>query len=189
MIVDGWTVGAEWEMPTRAVVWRYRSVALPTNAWSVTAERTAEPSLVVELEVAADQSGPHCKELRVRGADGGELRSSDLRKIPVAAFVRRSAMHIAMDIANMDASSVALEPPTKSLQGEDLPEVARRRGPLGRPRGESVPRAVELYRREIAKGNRRPRKVIADEMGYGVDYVGQLLFRARRRGLLEPWQR
>jgi len=183
-LITAWEIRVEWELPSRPVVWVQRRVALPTDRWVVVARRS-KPDVAIEMDVVSDHCGPHCKGLRASGDT--ELRSGDLRMIPVGRLMRASAMRLAMEIVDNGPAGLALEPPSRAIRSEDLPEVANAPHPRGRRRGKTVEQAAELYRREQAKGNHRHyRRAIAEEMGYTEGYVAQLIYRARRRSLLEP---
>jgi len=182
-LITEWKFRVEWELPSRPVVWVQRRVALPTDRWVVVARRS-KPDVAIEMDVVSDHFGPHCKGLRASGDT--ELRSCDLRMIPLSRLTRASAMSLAMEIVENGVAGLALEPPSRAIGSEDLPEMANAPRPSGRRRGKILEQAAALYRREQANGNRHYRRAIAEEMGYPEAYVGQLIYRARRRGLLEP---
>lgn len=182
---DRWAIQIEFTFPGQPIVWAKRRLALPTRRWKVLAE-SLESGLAVELAVKVDAAeGPLCASVRIRHG-GRDVRSSDLRAIPIARLVRASALSMVMDIKQSGPTGLALEPRRRAVSADTVPELGRPRKPPGRPRGTMVPRAAELYRREMAKGNRNYRKVLAAELMCSEEYVGQLIYRARRRGLLEP---
>jgi hypothetical protein len=187
-----WVIHTKVSFPPSPANLKRPGLVLFADRWRVEAERQGEPRVAVYLDVVVEDGRLCCERVelvRVQRAPG--LSSANLRDIPVARLMRYSAFRLIMDVVSEDQGSVSIEPTARPLREAvaELRDVLGPRKPSGRPRGGSLSRIVALYQREIAHGNRAPRKVIAEETGYSVEYIGKRLSVARNRGLLGPARR
>jgi hypothetical protein len=145
--------------------------------------------LVLRFTVSVQDGHPECAGLELDNGTG-VVRAEDLRRVPLRRLIKRSALSLVL-AATLTDDALSMEPTDKTA-GELEHEVGSRIAPRRRPRktGASLTTIVEIYRREIAAENRRPRRVIAEEMGWDWPassvYIGQRLVTARKRKMLGP---
>jgi hypothetical protein len=185
-MVAKWVITNELSTPFTPTVWKREGLGLLTNHWYLVAKRQGHPWLEVRLDVVVEDKRLTCKSVVLSSPKASELTSEDLRMVPINRLMRQSATNLVMDVGATDSGARTLEPTARSEEElvKDLPDTLGPRRSPGRPRGESLLRMVELYRREIDNHNPTPRKAIAEEMNYSVEYVGKRLSIARQRGLL-----
>jgi hypothetical protein len=112
---------------------------------------------------------------------------SGLNSIPVEEIVRHAAARMAMSIEQQPGHATLrpLAPDEKSEVFRALQHPRGRRAEPGRQQ-ELVERAATMYRELTSSGVRHPKPVIALELSLSPSYVGALLGRARKQGLLAP---
>ena len=183
---DPWAIGVEWKFPGRPVIWG--KLGVPTDSWKVCAQHVDGRTMTLAVKVVDGR--PRCVGLDKLRRNGHAIEGRVLKDIPLQRLVRRSAIELAMSVLSTP-DALAMEP-TNKTEAQLKKELAGHLGSprVGRPRGEKLLRMVDIYKREIAAGNNRPRKVIATELGMNwpdsSDYIGQRIGTARKRGLLPP---
>jgi hypothetical protein len=188
-VMAGWRIlSVNWDFPTRPAVWGRKAVGLTTDHWTVVVQRVDDSSRTIHVDVTVQDRRLICTSVgRAPGSPG--LTATDLRTLPVYRLMQRSALFVVAEVEHLESGALALEPSARSDEEatHELPELLGPQRSPGRPRGDSLTEMVAIYRAELAKGNRAPRPVIAEKMGYpSVGYVGKRLNVARRRGELGP---
>jgi hypothetical protein len=169
-----------------AVVWRDEGMAVP-KTW--TARCVGPDGAVVALSVEIEHGRAVCTA--VTREAGPPLTAQMLRSLPLRRLIAHSARSVMSPVTEREDGGLDFH-----LFGGARPkaeQVAKRVMARNDDHPTLLRKVADRYR-ELTEGDRpdpAPRKVIAQEMGYSVGYVAQLLNEARstRPPLLGPARR
>jgi hypothetical protein len=141
---------------------------------------------VLDVEVGVLHGDPICVSLRAQQRPGGPaVTRSGLNSIPVEQIVRFATAETAMSVSKQAEHNI-LRPLTPAEKAVEFRALQRPRGRRAEPGQQQllVERAATMYRELTSSGVRHPKPVIATELSLSRSYVGALLGRARKQGLL-----
>jgi hypothetical protein len=163
-------------------------LALLTDRWQVRFWRDDAPAVKASMDVAVEDGRLVCQRVEMTRVDGAPgISSTDLRSIPIGRMMAHSVKAVAYDVQERDDGRLELSARTAQTTDEEVHELSAERKRPGRPRGDSISRMVDSYRRALDdKTVTAPRDAVAKELGYSNEYVGKRLSIARSRGLLGP---
>jgi hypothetical protein len=143
---------------------------------------------VVELEVAVVDGRPQCRELRVSAREGGPpVTSEEIRRLPIAGFLRHTAQYAAYRHELLPNGSVKFTP----IADQDIDAVygqLRRRGPRRGRDHERLKEVAGIYQAALARRD-PPTQTVANVMSVAQSTAAKLVRAARNEGLLPPTTR
>jgi hypothetical protein len=144
---------------------------------------------VLQVTVRVVHGKPFCQSLAASTREGGRpVTRRGLNSLPVEHLVREIAAAAAWKMET-GPGYVAYDLIAGSSERAAVRrQLSPRRGPQPDPAAHDalIRRAVDAYRDLLAEEIRKPKPVIAKELGISQTYVASLLREARKRGWLGP---
>jgi hypothetical protein len=151
---------------------------LLTTRYSVEVDDPECP-ILLEIHVAVVDGQPRCTELRCRPRPGGPpVSSENLRRVPLARYMRESAAQYSMRVVVYDAGQVVVS----STGTGDEPLLAR--ATRQRPRQRMTDELLRAVARVYSEAGTKPTLAVMRRFYLSRPTAGRWVGLARKRGFL-----